>query len=209
MDKNINKTEKNSIFNQIQHNMIENISQKSEEHFKKIPIEKKQEKIGDYILGEAIGEGAFAKVKLAYHTPTNEKVAIKIINKEKIDINKINKEIKILQRIKHINIIQIYEIIETDFYFYIVMEYCENKDLFFLLKSKHNLTELDSCKYFQQIINALEHIHLSYITHRDLKPENILLTDNYQRIVITDFGLSKLLDEYNKELSTLCGTLSY
>ena len=209
MDKNINKTEKNSIFNQIQHNMIENISQKSEEHFKKIPIEKKQEKIGDYILGETIGEGAFAKVKLAYHTPTNEKVAIKIINKEKIDINKINKEIKILQRIKHINIIQIYEIIETDFYFYIVMEYCENKDLFFLIKTKHNLSELDSCKYFQQIINALEHIHLSYITHRDLKPENILLTDNYQRIVITDFGLSKLSDEYNKELSTLCGTLSY
>ena len=154
MNKNQNENELNPIFHQIQKNIIDNNSQKSEENLKKITTEKQQEKRGDYILGETIGEGAFAKVKLAYHIPTNEKVAIKIINKDNVDINKIKQEIKILQRIKHINIIQIYETIETDFYFYIIMEYCENKDLFFLIKSKHNLPEIDSCKYFQQIINA-------------------------------------------------------
>ena len=55
-------------------------------------------KIGNYIIGETIGEGAFGKVKLARHIPTGEKVAIKILNKERIDINKIKKEIKILKK---------------------------------------------------------------------------------------------------------------
>ena len=182
MDKNKNKNNVNSIFKNNQNNIIKDNSEKSEEYSKKIEINKKLEEIGNYILGETIGEGAFAKVKLARHKQTDEKVAIKILNKEIIDINKIRKEIKILQRLKHINIIQLYEIIETKNKLYIVMEYCKNQDLFSLIKYKHHLTEIESCQYFQQIINGVEYIHLSKITHRDLKPENLLLTDNNKRI---------------------------
>ena len=206
MDKNINNENLTSIFHQIQNNIN---NPKSEDNFQKIKINKKNEKIGDYILEETLGEDSFSKVKLAYHFPTKEKVAIKIINKEKIDINKISNEIKILKRIKHINIIQIYEVIETNEYLYIIMEYCENKDLYSLIKSKHNLSEIEACKYFQQIINGVENIHLSNITHRNLKPENILLTDNKERIVIKGFISSILSEEYNSELNTLCGSLSY
>ena len=209
MDKNKNKNNVDSIFKNNQNNIIKDNYQKSEEYSKKIEINKKLEEIGNYILGETIGEGAFAKVKLARHKQTDEKVAIKILNKEIIDINKIRKEIKILQRLKHINIIQLYEIIETKNKLYIVMEYCENQDLFSLIKYKHHLTEIESCQYFQQIINGVEYIHLSKITHRDLKPENLLLTDNNKRIVIIDFGLSISSEEYNSELNTPCGTLSY
>ena len=209
MDKNKNKNNVNSIFKNIETNIINDKYQKLEENLKKIEINKKSEEIGNYILEETIGEGGFAKVKLAIHKQTNEKVAIKILNKELIDINKIRKEIKILQRLKHINIIQIYEIIETKNKLYIVMEYCENQDLFSLIKHKYHLTEIESCQYFQQIINGVEYIHLSNITHRDLKPENLLLTDNNKRIVITDFGLSISTEEYNSELNTPCGTLSY
>ena len=185
------------------------IHSKSEENIPEIKLNKKEEKINNYILYETIGEGAFAKVKLAIHIPTKEKVAIKIITKDNTNLNKISKEIKILKRIRHINIIQIYEIIETESNIYIIMEYCENGDLFSLIKSKRNLTEIEACKYFQQIINGVEHIHLSYITHRDLKPENILLTDNNTRIVITDFAMSIISDEYNSDLSTICGTPVY
>ena len=176
-----------------------------------VVVQKKNKKRGNYILEETIGEGAFAKVKLARHIQTGEKVAIKIINKEEIynfDIKKIKKEINILQRLKHKNIIQLYEIMETHKNLYIIMEYCEGKELFeYIVKRKH-LTEREACRYFQQIINGVEYLHLSNITHRDLKPENLLL-DNKKRILITDFGLSILSEKYNEQLSTPCGTPSY
>ena len=176
-----------------------------------VVVQKKNKKRGNYILEETIGEGAFAKVKLARHIQTGEKVAIKIINKEEMynfDIKKIKKEINILQRLKHKNIIQLYEIMETHKNLYIVMEYCEGKELFeYIVKRKH-LTEREACRYFQQLINGVEYLHLSNITHRDLKPENLLL-DNKKRILITDFGLSILSEKYNEQLSTPCGTPSY
>ena len=197
-----------SLFQKIQNNFQQTYP-KSAERFRKIKSKKTRDKINNYIIGETLGEGAFGKVKLGKHIPTGEKVAIKIITKDLIDINKIKKEIKILQRIKHINIIQLYEIIETKKHLYIIMEYCSGKDLFSLIKSKHHLSEIEACNYFQQIINGVESIHLSLITHRDLKPENILLDDNNKRIVITDFGLSIVSEEYNSILSTPCGTTSY
>ena len=197
-----------SLFQRIQNNFRQNYP-KSVERFRKIKSKKPRDKINNYIIGETLGKGAFGKVKLGKHIPTGEKVAIKIITKDLIDINKIKKEIKILQRIKHINIIQLYEIIETKKHLYIIMEYCSGKDLFSLIKSKHHLSEIEACNYFQQIINGVESIHLSLITHRDLKPENILLDNNNKRIVITDFGLSIVSEEYNSILSTPCGTTSY
>ena len=173
---------------------------------------------GNYILENTIGEGAFAKVKLGKHIITGEKVAIKILPKKNIssnsnensnnNINKIQKEINILRRLDHKNIIQLYEIIETKNNLYIVMEYCEGKELFdYIVKRKH-LTEREACRYFQQIINGVEYLHLCNITHRDLKPENILL-DNKKRIRISDFGLSGIGPEYDSLLSTPCGTPLY
>ena len=174
--------------------------------------QKRKKKKGNYILGETIGQGAFAKVKLAKHIFTGEKVAIKILNKEKInknsDIKKFKKEINILQKLKHKNIIQLYEIMETKKSLYIVMEYCEEKELFdYIVKRKH-ISEREACRYFQQIINGVEYLHLSKVTHRDLKPENLLL-DSKKRILISDFGLSILSQDYNTLLSTPCGTPSY
>ena len=178
----------------------------------------KNKQKGNYILENTIGEGAFAKVKLGKHIITGEKVAIKILPKQNIssnsndnssnNINKIQKEINILRRLHHKNIIQLYEIIETKNNLYIVMEYCEGKELFdYIVKRKH-LTEREACRYFQQIINGVEYLHLCNITHRDLKPENILL-DNKKRIRISDFGLSGIGQDYDSLLSTPCGTPLY
>ena len=207
---NNNKENKN---NQIFQRIKKSIFQDKEK--KIVVVQKKKKKKGNYILGDTIGEGAFAKVKVAKHIYTGEKVAIKILNKEKIyknedysDIEKIKKEIKILQRLKHKNIIQLYEIMETNKSLYIVMEYCEGKELFDYIVQKKNLTEREACRYFQQIINGVEYLHLSNITHRDLKPENLLL-DNKKRIIISDFGLSILSKNYQNLLSTPCGTPSY
>ena len=86
-----------------------------------------ERKIGQYILGKTIGEGTFGKVKLGQHTLTGEKVAIKILEKERItdtsDVERVAREIHILKLIRHPNIIQLYEIIETPKLLYLIMEY--------------------------------------------------------------------------------------
>ena len=173
---------------------------------------KKSKIKGSYYLGKTLGEGTFGKVKLAIHIKTGEKIAVKIINKEKLinvesNIQNVRKEISILKKLIHKNIIQLYEVMESKNNLYIAMEYCENKELFNYIIKKGKLSEKDSCKIFQQIINGVQYLHQQGICHRDLKPENILL-DAKNNIKISDFGLSTFLPK-NILLSTPCGTPTY
>ena len=75
-----------------------------------------------------MGKGTFGKVKLAVHSLTNEKVAIKILEKfrikDKKDIERISREIKILKKVRHPNVIQLYEIIETEIELFLIMDFC-------------------------------------------------------------------------------------
>ena len=90
--------------------------------------------LGNYILQKTIGEGTFGKVKLGIHTLTGEKVAIKILEKDLItdvsDVERVSREIHILKVIRHPNIIQLYEIIETPKKLYLIMEYASGGELF-------------------------------------------------------------------------------
>jgi 5'-AMP-activated protein kinase catalytic alpha subunit len=88
-----------------------------------------------------LGKGTFGKVKSATHIPTGEKVAIKILEKEKIidvaDVERVSREIHILKLIRHPNIIQLYEIIETPKQLFLIMEYMESGELFdYIVKCK-------------------------------------------------------------------------
>lgn len=165
--------------------------------------------VSNYFLERTIGEGTFGKVKLAKHIPTNEYVAIKILEKSKIhdkeELERVEKEIKYLKTLNHPNIIQIYEIIENSKNFYIVMEYANNGELFNYIVKKEKLNELEASYFFSQIIHGIAEIHKYKICHRDIKPENILLT-NKNILKIIDFGLS---NQYDKYLSTPCGSPCY
>ena len=166
---------------------------------------------GPYVLGEKLGEGAFAKVRLATQIHIKEKCAVKILEKKLLessrDIQRLKKEIKILKKLRHKNIIQLYDIMESKRYLYFVMEYCKNGELFDYIVSKKRLKEPEACGFFQQIINGVEYLHQQGIIHRDLKPENLLLDDK-NRIKISDFGLSTFFSK-NNYLQTACGTPSY
>ena len=167
--------------------------------------------ISQYTLGEKLGEGTFGVVYLGTHILTKEKVAIKIIEKKKLrnekDKNRLKREISILKKLHHINIINLYTTIETINQIYIIQEYASGKELFDYIIQKKKLSEKESLKYFQQIISGIEYIHKLRICHRDLKPENIILTLNNE-IKLIDFGLSNFYNK-NQLLKTPCGSPLY
>ena len=176
-------------------------------------IEERQ--IGDYLIKDSIGNGGYAKVYLGTHIPTKEKVAIKVIDKEELFEEEINKkrlllEISILKKVRHKNIIKLYEIMETPQTIYLVMEYCNSGELFDFIVGKDKLSENQACSFYQEIIDALSYLHSQNIVHRDVKPENILL-NKINRIInckLIDFGISRTFQN-NELVSTPCGTASY
>ena len=165
----------------------------------------------EYDIKGVLGKGTFSKVKLGINKITREKVAIKIIDKQlflnKNNYIRIKREIYILKKASHPNIIKVFDIKEDIKNYYIIMEYCKYGELFKHIINQKNLDPNFASFYFFQLINGLKYLHLSQIIHRDLKPENILIGDN-KILKIIDFGLSNFSsqDEY---LSTPCGSPSY
>ena len=168
--------------------------------------------LSDYEIKETIGKGTFSVVKLGINKTTNEKVAIKILKKKKMQRNKdklrLEREINILKKLHHINVIKIHKISEELDHYYIVMEYCENGELFNYIVAHERLSEEETAYFFYQLINGLDYIHHKNIVHRDLKPENLLLSQG-NILKIVDFGLSNYYSPEDQLLSTPCGSPCY
>ena len=168
--------------------------------------------IGDYKIGQEIGSGAFGKVVLGKHILTGEKVAIKILDKIILnqtpeDYELVKQEISILKLVKHRYIVQLYEILQTAQHIFIIMEYCEGKEIMDYILTKNHLSESESLKYFQQLINTLFYLHSQNIAHRDIKIDNMLLDTN-KDLKLIDFGLSCKYTDDNL-LDQPCGTVVY
>lgn len=167
--------------------------------------------LASYDIDKELGKGTFGEVKLGIHRITNEKVAIKVLEKDKIvdeaDKERITREIHILKLIRHPNIIQLYEIIEDKEKLYLITEYLSGGELFDYIVANQRVNELEACKFYQQLLDGIEYVHKLNIVHRDLKPENLLL-DSKKNIKIIDFGLSNLYKEKGL-LSTACGSPCY
>ena len=167
--------------------------------------------LDNYEILSIIGEGTFGVVRLGKVKSTGEKVAIKILEKKKMtsqdDQERVEREIEILNKINHINVIKIIKIIKNPERIYIIMEYCENGELFNHIVEKESLDEEEAAYYYYQLINGLEYLHNYGVVHRDLKPENLLLSKN-NILKIIDFGLSNYYNEIDL-LSTPCGSPCY
>jgi 5'-AMP-activated protein kinase catalytic alpha subunit len=110
------------------------------------------------------------------------------------DVERVSREIHILKLTRHANIIQLYEIIETQKQLYLIMEYANGGELFDYIVNNSRLDEMEACHIFQQIISGIEYIHKLKVVHRDMKPENLLI-DNEKTIKIVDFGLSNTYND--------------
>ena len=174
----------------------------------------KEEIICEFIIKEKLGEGAFGSVHLGINKQTGEKVAIKILEKIRLfryqDKVRLEREIEILKKLKHPNIVQLYGVIETDNQILLIMEYIKGQELYQYILIKKKLSEEEACLYFKQIISGLEYLNKLKIAHRDIKTENILIEQNSKTIKIIDFGLSNTYgDKENKMLRTPCGSPFY
>uniref|UniRef100_A0A1D1Z9P0 non-specific serine/threonine protein kinase n=1 Tax=Anthurium amnicola TaxID=1678845 RepID=A0A1D1Z9P0_9ARAE len=167
--------------------------------------------VGKYQVGRTIGEGTFAKVKVAVNTDTGQNVAIKILDKKMVLENKlmqqVKREISAMKLLHHPNIVRIYEVIATKTKIYIVMEYVSGGQLSDKMSYLRMLSEKEARKFFQQLIDAVDYCHSRGIYHRDLKPENLLI-DSKGNLKVSDFGLSALRKPGDM-LSTACGSPSY
>uniref|UniRef100_A0A1I7UV00 non-specific serine/threonine protein kinase n=1 Tax=Caenorhabditis tropicalis TaxID=1561998 RepID=A0A1I7UV00_9PELO len=168
-------------------------------------------KIGNFIIKETIGKGAFGAVKKGTHIPTNYNVAIKILNRGRMKglgtVMKTRNEIDNLQKLSHPHITRLFRVICTPSDIFLVMELVSGGELFSHITKKGTLGIKEARKYFQQIISGVSYCHKHMIVHRDLKPENLLL-DHNKNIKIADFGLSNYMTDGDL-LSTSCGSPNY
>ncbi|GAM18627.1 hypothetical protein SAMD00019534_018020 [Acytostelium subglobosum LB1] len=171
-----------------------------------------------YHIGETLGSGNFATVKLAVDKKTGDKFAIKIIDKKKFMMNSSSRkdalmdEVKILQQLNHKNIIHIQEVFDTERTLFLVLELVEGGELLDDILDNCFYKEDKAKEFFRQLVNAVKYLHDQGIAHRDLKPQNILLKHKRDEcddaIKLSDFGLSRTIGE-GSFMKTMCGTPQY
>jgi len=167
-------------------------------------------RIGYYDVIKTIGKGNFAVVKLARHIITKAEVAIKVIDKTRLDevnLKKIYREIQILKLLRHQNIIELYQVLETSTTIYLVLEYASKGEVYDLIFNVERLKEDEARKIFFQALTAIEFCHKNNIVHRDLKAENLLL-DADGNVKLADFGFGNFYQP-GKLLDTWCGSPPY
>ncbi|KAM6162544.1 serine/threonine-protein kinase SIK1 [Erethizon dorsatum] len=171
-------------------------------------------RVGFYDVERTLGKGNFAVVKLARHRVTKTQVAIKIIDKTRLDpsnLEKIYREVQLMKLLNHPHIIRLYQVMETKDMLYIVTEFAKNGEMFDYLTANGHLSENEARKKFWQILSAVEYCHNHHIVHRDLKTENLLLDGNMDVKLAGKEGHFGFGNFYKsgEPLSTWCGSPPY
>ena len=167
----------------------------------------------DIMIGDEIGQGAYAVVKKGIYVPANLTIAIKIYDKSKLEEpqrrKSVKREIKLMEMMDNEFIVKLYGVIETRHHLYILMEYVSGLSLHGYLKLHRNrrLPEDEARRIYQQLMLGLQYCHKKCITHRDIKLENILLDEN-RNVKFIDFGFSTKIPNEQK-VKMFCGTPSY
>ena len=179
-------------------------------------LKQKLVQVGNYkLMSLRLGEGATAKVELAYHTILETKVALKMISLKNLDdddadyyLSNLEREAKMMARLNHPNVARLFEVQSSVDHHFLMMELFTGGNLQDHLASHVRLGQDEARNIYGQIISGLGHIHSRGVVHRDLKLENIMLDKTRTRVAITDFGLSTRSRE-GEFLDTRCGTEEY
>ncbi|XP_037437204.1 serine/threonine-protein kinase ATG1a-like isoform X3 [Triticum urartu] len=173
--------------------------------------------VGEYELGEMVGKGTFAEVFRAVHAPTGARVAVKEIDRRRVDDHVrrgILQEMSILGSLSHPNILRLINTIETGEKLFLVLEYCDGGDLEAYRQThggpRNRLPEATARDFARQLAEGLKVLRGQRIVHRDLKPQNLLLSADGDAITlkIGDFGFARSLMHENLA-ATFCGSPYY
>ncbi|XP_074769710.1 serine/threonine-protein kinase Nek5 [Athene noctua] len=167
-----------------------------------------------YEIIKKIGEGSFGRIFLAKGKVDNEPCVIKEINLTKMPVKEkeaSQKEVILLAKMKHANIVTFYASLQEKNKLYIVMEYCDGGDLMKRINMQHGVLfdEDQILSWFVQISLGLKHIHDKKILHRDVKAQNIFLSNNGRVAKLGDFGIARQLNSTMEFAHTCVGTPYY
>jgi len=170
-------------------------------------------RFGDYMLDKVLGRGGMGVVYLAHQVNLDRHVAIKMIRSGCLagdnEIHRFYAEARSAARLDHPNIVTVHQCGEIDGHHYFSMDYIPGTDLARKIK-EGPMTAIDAARYVRDIAQTIAYAHSQGILHRDLKPANVLLNESDQ-VVITDFGLAKILDSEGglTQSGAALGTPSY
>ena len=172
-------------------------------------------KISDFQILKELGAGSFGHVYLVSHKITKAQYAIKAIDKrDKSNQNEkpyFRREIEVMYKIHHPNVVKLFGHFEDNNYCYFIMEYIEKGNIYNLIPhdGKKKLNTKIVASLIKDVISAVYYLHhmKPIIIHRDIKPENVLLGEGLVS-KLTDFGWSNYMQEDEKR-KTVCGTPIY
>lgn len=162
------------------------------------------------VTSEVLGSGYFATVKVGIDKKTGERVAVKVIDKSKVEESPqlLENEILIMKKIRHKNIVALKGVFDAQDVLIIVMELMRGGELYEKIVEQKLFSEKDASILMRQVMEALDYLHGIGVVHRDLKLENMLLVEKGKlEMKLADFGLSKLYQ--GQALQTACGTPFY
>ncbi|KAA8491918.1 putative myosin light chain kinase [Porphyridium purpureum] len=169
-----------------------------------------------YELGKQVGAGAYGQVFEGRNLQTNERVAIKSIEKSRAsqkELKYIQRESAILTRVSHPHVVRTYDVFDMGNTYLFVMEYMSGGELFDKIAEAKFFSEAQAADVMKQLMSGVQYLHQLGVVHRDIKPENILCVDNSWpvQIRLTDFGLSNVMDVTNTkdQLVSYVGTPNY
>jgi serine/threonine protein kinase len=173
------------------------------------------ENISRYKVEKILGRGAVGTVYKAYDPVINQAVAIKVIHKQLLEqddsgeqLQRFRNEVLAGRRLKHPNIVSIYEYGEERDVAFIIMEFIEGRQLKDFLDENASIDLESVHKIMQQLLAALNYAHEQGIVHRDIKPANIMIMKNW-RIQVADFGIAKIESSSMTQTGMIMGTPNY
>jgi len=166
-----------------------------------------------YVIMNKLGRGNFAVVRKVQRKSDGKFFAAKIITKKAMkprDLKQLGDEVNILKQLSHPNINKLIETFDTKNHLYIVLELLSGENLFENIVKQKSYTEDSAAHVVKQVARACEYMHPRGVIHRDLKPENLVYLDNKkEHICVTDFGLSKSVENEGDLMKTACGTPAF
>ena len=157
-------------------------------------------KLGQYELRERLGRGGMAEVYKAYQASMDRFIAVKVMLGHLVEdddfVERFRREAQAVGRLRHPNIVNIFDFGIQDAVYYMAMEYIDGGTLKDRSKDIGRFNTNDALRITSQLASALDYAHNAGMIHRDVKPANIMFTNKtYQDVVLTDFGIARILNQ--------------